>query len=116
MEEVYVSITGLRLKAPWHAPRFWYHATRSMAAAKSAKGCRHASARTIGGVHHTLTVWDDRNAMRKFLLGDAHRAAMRVFPKVGTGKTFGYQTEIVPNWSKARAIWDEKAKEYKVSD
>lgn len=103
---VYVSITGLTLRSLWHAPRFWWHATRAMAEAQRHPGCRSASARTIGGVHHTLTVWDSREAMRSYLTAPHHLAAMRAFPNMATGKTIGYAAETPPDWAEARAIWE----------
>lgn len=108
---VYISITGLRLKAAWHAPRFWWHATRAMAEAQRHPGCRSASARTIGGVHHTLTVWDSRAAMQSYLTAPRHLTAMRAFPGIATGKTIGYEAETAPGWGEARMIWEREGRE-----
>ena len=64
--EVYVSITGLQVRRAWHIPVFWVHAMRSMAQARAASGNISAEARTIKGVHHTRSVWTDRDAMRAY--------------------------------------------------
>lgn len=108
---LYVSITGLTLRSPWHGPRFWWHATRAMAEAQRHPGCRSASARTIRGVHHTLTVWESREAMRSYLTAPRHLAAMRIFDRTATGKTCGYETETPPDWSEARDIWEREGRE-----
>ncbi|MEM6636890.1 MAG: hypothetical protein AAF667_13485 [Pseudomonadota bacterium] len=105
---MYVSITGLRLKGFWHAPRFWRLAIPAMAEAQRAPGCRHASARTIKGVHHTLSVWEDRAHMRAYLCMPRHLEAMRAFDGIATGKTIGFETEAVPCWTEARRRWDAK--------
>jgi hypothetical protein len=54
--EVYVSITGLELRRLWHYPTFMFHAVRSMGQARSAPGNLGADARTIDGIHHTLSI------------------------------------------------------------
>lgn len=109
---VYVSITGLRVKSPWYGPRFWWHAIRSMAQAQAAPGNISAEARSIGGVQHTLSVWESKAAMRQFLVTGAHLAAMKSFRSIATGGTFGYEAEAVPGWDEVHALWLERAAEY----
>jgi hypothetical protein len=108
---VYVSITGLKLKKPWNAPRFWWHAVRSMIQAKAAVGNLSADARTINGVHHTLTVWKDEQSMRAFVRSGAHHGAMRAFHAIATGKTTGFNTENVPEWSEVHDLWLKQGQE-----
>jgi len=60
---VYVSITGLRVRHPHHTALFWEHAVRSMIQAQGARGNLRAEARTVDDVHHTLSVWESREAM-----------------------------------------------------
>ncbi|MEL7049533.1 MAG: hypothetical protein AAFO75_11340, partial [Pseudomonadota bacterium] len=96
---VYVSITGLELKSSWHALRFWWHAMPSMLQAKKADGNILADARIIGGVRHTLTVWESERAMKRFLYQGPHGKAIRAFPHFATGKTYGFATTEVPSWS-----------------
>ena len=105
--DVYVSITGLRLRRFWHAPVFWSHATRSLQQAKAAPGNISASARTINGVHHSVSVWIDRSAMTAYLASGAHLQAMRLLPRIATGKTYGFTTDRVPDWSEIPAMWQE---------
>lgn len=102
---VYVSITGLQLKKIWHAPVFWRHAFASMAQAQKADGCLSADARTINGVHHTLSVWTSREMMRAYLIKDAHLNAMKTFKKIATGKVHGFETATVPEWQQVHALW-----------
>ena len=106
--EVYVSITGLELKRFWHAPVFWVHATRSMAQARAAAGNISADARTIDGVHHTLSVWTDRAAMRAFMTAGHHAAAMRAFPRIAKGKTLGFSATESPDWPEVHRLWRER--------
>ena len=108
--EVYVSITGLTLKGRRHAPRFWWHAIRSMRQARRAAGNLRVDARTIGGVHHTLSVWTDEPAMRAYLVAGAHLQAMRAFRSLATGSTLGFRTTRVPDWEAVGALWAAEAK------
>lgn len=111
---VYVSITGLRLKSPFHAAWFWWHAIRSMMQAHGAPGNLHADARAINGVQHTLTVWTDKAAMRRFIVTGAHAKAMRAFPQIATGSTFGFETDRVPDWADVHRLWQERGIAYAV--
>jgi hypothetical protein len=101
----WVSVTGLRLHSPLRLPLFVWHAVRSMRQAKAAPGNLFAEARSLAGVQHTLTVWQSREAMRAYLRGGAHLAAMRAFPRIGTGTTCGYDAATVPSWDEALAHW-----------
>lgn len=103
--EVHVSITGLRVRRIRHIPSFWFHALRSMAQARRAPGNISATSRTINGVHHALSVWSDRAAMRAYLGSGPHLEAMRRFPGIATGKIVGYPADKVPHWSEVHAIW-----------
>lgn len=105
---IYVSITGLRLVSMRHAPRFWWHAIRSMRQAKRAPGNILAETRTIDGVHHTLSLWESEAAMRRYLGRGAHLAAMRVFAQIASGSTLGYLTDEPPDWSRVHSIWRER--------
>ncbi|MEL6235511.1 MAG: hypothetical protein AAFR46_14000 [Pseudomonadota bacterium] len=91
----------------WHMPRFWYHAVRSMAQAKQSEGNISADARTINGIHHTLTVWDSEQAMRRFLYRGAHRHAIKAFSSFATGKTIGFLADQPPPWDQVHDIWRE---------
>jgi hypothetical protein len=110
-DRYYISITGLRLKGPLAAPRFWWHALRSMAQARSAPGNISVDARAIDGVQHTLTVWTDEASMRAYLVVGAHRQAMKAFHRIATGKTIGYYAASIPSWPEARIIWDTRGRD-----
>lgn len=108
---VYVSITGITLRGWWHLPRFGWHAARSFAQARKAAGNLRAEVRRVGDVHHTLTVWTDREAMRAYLVAGPHLRAMRDFRAIGTGRTIGYWSEEPPGWDEALARWQAEARE-----
>ncbi len=107
---VYVSITGLKVRHFWQVPTFWRHAMASMAQAKSAPGCLQAEARTINGVHHTRSVWESEAAMRAYLTTGAHLKAMKLFRRIATGKTLGFETEDVPDWGDVHKLWSERGR------
>lgn len=107
---VYVSITGLNIRRPWHLPVFWRHAIAAMAQARNADGCLDAAARTIDGVHHTRTVWQDRQAMLAYLSTGAHLRAMKVFHRVATGKTHGFETTTIPDWEEVHRLWHDQGR------
>lgn len=107
-----VAITGLRLKSRWRVPQFWWHAVRSMIAARQAPGNLSAEARTIDGVHYTLSVWTDRAAMRAFLVSRPHLQAMRAFPGFATGKTVSFEAATAPDFEAVPDILNRLGREY----
>lgn len=110
---VYVSITGLRVRRFWHVPTFWRHAFASMAQVQKADGCLAASAKTINGIHHTRSVWRSREDMLACIRTGAHLDAMKVFHKIATGKTLGFDTKRVPDWDEVHRIWETQGREYR---
>lgn len=110
-DAVYVSITGLRLKNRGYMLRFWWHAIRSMVQARKAPGNLSAETRTIDGVHHTLSVWVDEQAMRTFLVSGAHLGAMKAFSAIATGRTLGFTADRQPDWETAHRRWLSQARE-----
>ena len=100
---MHISVTGLRLKRWWHAPLFWRHATVSMVDAQAADGNIMAAARTIDGVHHTLSAWESRAKMLAYLRSVRHARAMRRFAGIATGRVCGFEAETVPSWDEALA-------------
>jgi quinol monooxygenase YgiN len=83
---------------------------KSMVQARHAPGNISADARTINGVHHTLSVWTDQDAMRAYLTAGPHLAAMRLFPRIATGKVVGYLARQAPDWSEVHTIWLERGR------
>ncbi|MGY2735916.1 hypothetical protein [Sphingomonas sp. UYP23] len=101
---MYVSITGLKPKNLFQVPRFWWHAIRSMQQAQRAAGNLSVEARTIDGTHHTMSLWQDRAAMRAYLAAGAHLDAMRPSRSIGTGAVYGYESDAAPTWADLPAL------------
>jgi hypothetical protein len=112
---VHVSITGLTLKSRWFLFRFYWHALRSFRQARKTPGNLHASVRVINGVQHTLTVWEDRRAMARFAFSGAHKRAIKAFPDMATGKTYGFESSTIPDWDEVHALWLAHAVDYSAS-
>ena len=111
-ETYYIVITGMQLKSIVSFPRFALHAIPSMNQARNAVGNISADGNYVNGVHHTLSVWKDRKSMTKFMASGAHAKAMKVEPIIAipdTTKTYGYESETIPTWDEAIAIWTQHA-------
>lgn len=109
---MHVSVTGLRIKAFWLTPLFFWHAIPSFAQARRARGVLHAAVCKRDGIQHTLTVWEDPAAMREFMTSGAHLKAMRAFRTFATGRIHGYAAEAIPSWDEALAEWQAHGREY----
>jgi hypothetical protein len=105
----YISLTGLHIKSAIHYPKFIYYAVSSMTQAKSAPANISADAKYVNDIHHTLTVWESRKDMTKFLVSGAHAKAMKVIGDISDANSvYGYESDTIPTWDEAVAILKEK--------
>ena len=109
---MYVSVTGLKAKGFLAAIRFWLLAVPAFKQAKSSGGVLFCEVKSVGGFHHTLTIWKTKKDMRKFVLSPIHRKAMKIFSKIATGSTNGYEADKMPGWHEALSIWRKSAVNY----
>jgi len=109
---VYVSITGLKIKTIWKALWFWRYAIPSKIQADQSPGLLFSDVKSINGINHTLTAWTDQKAMRSYIYSGIHLKAIKVFRKIATGKTFGYESTELPDWDEVHRLWLEKGKSY----
>lgn len=111
-EKFYLSITGLKVRGFWAFPFFAWFAIRSKIQADSAAGMLFSDVSKINGIQHTVTVWESKGAMKKFIYSGVHKKAIKIFKKIATGKTFGFYTNKVPSWSEVHELWKDKGVEY----
>ena len=107
---MYVSITGLRTRGFGSWVRFWLLAIPALQAAKKADGVRLVSTRIRNGTHHTLTAWSGKDSMMAYRRSNAHRKAMTAFTEIATGRVHGYETDHLPSWDEALALYDQYAR------
>mmetsp|Transcript_5275 Transcript_5275/g.6906 ORF Transcript_5275/g.6906 Transcript_5275/m.6906 type:complete len:177 (+) Transcript_5275:147-677(+) len=116
----YISITGLKLISPFHFPKFAFYNAPTMKQANEAKGNIMAEGSYKNGIFHTLTVWEDRKAMTKFMVSGAHAKAIKMWKDVAdqeSSKVYGYESKEIPDWKKALEIWTANAKSpYRISN
>jgi hypothetical protein len=108
----YISITGLKPKGIISYFQFWRLAIPSFEQARKAKGNTFCEVKRIKGYQCTLTAWASREDMLCFLQSGVHLKAMKAFPKIATGRTYGYEAEQLPSWAEAFTLLQEKGKEY----
>lgn len=108
----YISITGLKPKDFWSIFSFWRHAIPSKIQADSAPGILYSDVKKINGIQHTLTAWESKEHMKAYIHKGAHLKAMKVFRKIAVGKTFGFESDRIPNWDEVHELWKLNGKEY----
>lgn len=113
MPEYYISITGFTLKSMLYLPKFMAYSIPAARQAASAEGNVLSEQRYIDGVLHTLSAWDDKASMRRYMLRGAHAKAMKITRDIGNleygTKTYGYESDNIPTWDEAIRLWHEKA-------
>ncbi len=102
---MHLVITGLRLHGPHTAPLFWFRTLPAFSQARAAPDCAFAEARTIAGVHHTLTAWADAAAAHNYMTSGAHGRAMKAFNRIGTGHVVRWEGDALPDWADAHRRW-----------
>ncbi len=113
---VYISVTGLELQSVFKLVRFYWHAIRSLIQARKTQGHIRTDVFRIGRVHHTITIWNSRKSMTGFLYKGAHKQAIKAFPTIATGKTFGFESVGIPARGDILAHWHDYGKTYMVKN
>jgi hypothetical protein len=108
----YVSITGLRPINFWATFLFWLHAIPSKTQADSAPGILFSEVKRINKIQHTLTAWESKEHMKAYIHKGAHLKAIKVFRKIAVGKTFGFESDRIPDWDEVHELWLQQGKEY----
>ncbi len=111
-EKFYVSITGLKPKGLWAYLLFWRHAIPSKIQADSADGILFSEVKKINSIQHTLTAWKSKEHMKAYISTGSHLIAMKMFRKIATGKTFGFEANRIPAWDEVHELWKQHGKEY----
>jgi hypothetical protein len=113
MARYYVSVTGLTVKSILYYPNFIYYAVPSKMQADNADGNILTRTTSANGVQQTLSVWEDKMAMRKFMVAGAHRKAMAITSEVADPektKVYGYESDTIPTWDEAIEMWEKHGK------
>ena len=109
----YISITGLEVASYWTFPRFMTLTMPAIQQARDAPGNVRADTNRINGIMHTLTVWNCRDDMLKYVRSGAHLEAMKNTKKVASyAKTYSYESDTIPTWAEARKLWEENGRIY----
>lgn len=109
---MYISITGLKPKGLLSYLQFWRFAMPSFTQARKAKGNLFCDVRRIDGHQCTLTAWKDRAAMLEFMRSGVHLSAMKSFHKIATGKTYGFESDVIPDWTEAFSLLHNHGRAY----
>jgi len=87
-------------------PKFVRHANRSFKQVLSSTGLIYADRSGQGFVYFwTLTAWESKQHMQKYLGSGDHLNAMHIAGKIAKGlDSFGYEANKIPSWKEARQI------------
>jgi hypothetical protein len=109
----YISITGLEVASYWMFPRFMSLTMPAIQQARVAPGNVRADTNRIDGIMHTLTAWNSRDEMLKYVRSGSHLEAMKNTKKVASyAKTYSYESDTIPTWPEARKLWEEHGRIY----
>ena len=98
---MYVSVTGVKPKGLLGWIKFWTFAIPASKDAQKAEGILHCALNSRNGYQHTLPVWKSKEHMLGYLTSPSHLKAMKNLSKIGSGKVYGYETNIIPSWEDA---------------
>ena len=109
---MYISLTALKPKNFWRTLQFWTLAIPSYRQVQTAQGNLHYAVKNVKGFQCTITAWESRAQMLDFMRSGAHLNAMKAFHRIATGRTYGYESDIIPAWEDAFQLLQEKGKDY----
>ena len=107
---MYVSVTGVKPKGLLGWIKFWTFAIPASKDAQKAEGILHCALNSRNGYQHTLTVWKSKEHMQGYLTSPAHLKAMKNLSKIGSGKVYGYEANIIPSWEDALTELDKNGR------
>jgi hypothetical protein len=92
---IYVSVTGIKPKGLIGWIRFLAVTIPASRKAQQADGMLLCEFNSRDHFQHTLTVWESKDKMLAHRTSPAHLRAMNNFSKIGRGKVYGYETEVM---------------------
>jgi hypothetical protein len=100
---MYITVTSIQLKRPWHFFRLSLLALRIMRQLKHEKGLLEFKKRGIGRLHYTLTAWETEADLKRFARSGAHLAAMKTSGSIASEiRTCTFTADSLPEWKDAQ--------------
>lgn len=109
---MYIGITGLNVRHLWQRPFFLFYGMRAFKQAERSRGNLLCEVKRIGSVQHTLTAWEDHDALMAYVYSDAHAQAIAAMKWFSGGRTLSYESDRIPSWAEALAILRERGIDY----
>ena len=101
----FVSVTRLRIRSIWFMPLFAWDTLRSLRQVKRAVGFQEGSLLPDRRfTFWTMTAWDSRESMRRYMTSGAHKAAMPMLMKwcdEASVVHWEQADEKLPTWAEA---------------
>lgn len=109
---MFVSVTELHLKGVLSFIRFIPHAIKSKMQADQADGVKSVQVSSQGLlIQRTLTVWESKDHMLKYMRSGAHIDAMKIFSKIATDSfSYNFESESLPTWENALELLKQHGK------
>jgi hypothetical protein len=106
------SITELHLKNFFSFIRFLPHAIKSKIQADKAEGRISVDLNSEGLlIQRTLTLWESKDSMMKYVRSGHHLEAMKIFKKIAkTSYTANFEVTEAPTWGQALKVLKENGR------
>ena len=98
-----ISITEIELKSFWKLFRTIQISSKCIKYCKNDAYNLDVKVKSKGWrFHRTITVWENDEAMRKFIISEPHVLAMKYTPKLSENvKVHHYESDTIPTWEEA---------------
>lgn len=101
---MYITITAIYLKMPWHFFALANQARHILKQLKSSP-CLQNKQRGIWTKHYTITAWESEADLQAFAKSGAHLQALRNSAKIAKSTAaYTYQAKQLPSWSEAKDL------------
>jgi hypothetical protein len=107
-----VSITFIELKTPFHFFSLSYNAMKIVKQLQQVETKCIARENTgFWTKHYTMTLWNSKEEMEKFMRSGAHLKAMKLTNKLAKKISFfNYQDSVLPDWPTAKELIHSKGR------
>ena len=110
-ENMFVTVTSLKLRKLWGFFRMSYLSMHVVRQTKQQKGFVSMQHTGFGYLHFTLSAWESEEDIKNFARSGAHLAAMKVSRSLSSEiRIYTFQAEEIPNWKDAKQLLFERGK------
>lgn len=108
---MYVTVTSLRLKGPFHFFKLSYLAMKIIGQLKADPACKAYKTTGVWTMHYTMSLWQDEKSLKEFARKGEHLHGMKNGHSIAKEiVTYTFAAEQLPDWATAKELLKTKGR------